>query len=199
MSETDQTKWDRIYTGGAEKSAEPCEVLATYSHLLPAKGDALDLACGRGGNALYLAARGFSTRAWDVSAVATQCLSDMAAHNDLPLMAEQRDVTASPPASGSFDIIVVSRFLDRDLTPAICAALRERGLLFYQTFIREKVADTGPNNPAYRLEPNELLRLFRPLHIIYYREEGNVGDTAQGLRNEAMLVAQKRQNTGDGF
>ena len=192
MNETDQTKWDRIYTGDAGKSAEPCEVLAAHSHLLPAAGDALDLACGRGGNALYLAARGFSTRAWDVSAVAIQSLSDVAGRNGLPLTAEQRDVTANPPASGSFDIIVVSRFLDRALAPATCAALREHGLLFYQTFIREKAADTGPNNPAYRLEANELLRLFRPLHIIYYREEGCVGDTHKGFRNEAMLVAQKR-------
>ncbi|MDE0156010.1 MAG: methyltransferase domain-containing protein [Gammaproteobacteria bacterium] len=199
MNEADQLKWDRIYTGGAEKAAEPCRVLSSHSHLLPAEGDALDLACGRGGNALYLAARGFSTRAWDVSAVAVQSLSDIAAHNNLPLMAEQRDVTANPPASGSFDVIVVSRFLDRALAPAICTALREHGLLFYQTFIREKVAGTGPNNPAYRLEPNELLRLFQPLHIIYYREEGCVGDTHEGFRNEAMLVAQKRQNAGDGF
>ena len=192
MNKPDQTKWDRIYTGSGEKPAKPCRVLSSHSHLLPAEGDALDLACGRGGNALYLAARGFSTRAWDVSVVAIQSLSDVAGHNGLPLVAEQRDVTADPPASGSFDIIVVSRFLDRTLAPAICAALREHGLLFYQTFIREKTGDTGPNNPAYRLEANELLRLFQSLHIIYYHEEGTTGDTGQGFRNEAMLVAQKR-------
>lgn len=192
MNKTDQTKWDQIYTDGNEKPAGPCRALSSHSHLLPAEGDALDLACGRGGNALYLAARGFSTRAWDVSAVAIQSLSDVASRNGLPLVAEQRDVTADPPASGSFDIIVVSRFLDRTLAPAICAALREHGLLFYQTFIREKTSDTGPNNPAYRLEANELLRLFQSLHLIYYHEEGNVGDIARGFRNEAMLVAQKR-------
>lgn len=192
MNKTDQTKWDQIYTDGNEKPAGPCRALSSHSHLLPAEGDVLDLACGRGGNALYLAARGFSTRAWDVSAVATQSLSDVAGRNGLPLVAEQRDVTADPPASGSFDIIVVSRFLDRTLAPAICAALREHGLLFYQTFIREKTGDTGPNNPAYRLEANELLRLFQSLHIIYYHEEGTTGDTGQGFRNEAMLVAQKR-------
>lgn len=192
MNETDQVKWDRIYAGGREKSAEPCRVLSSHSHLLPAGGDALDLACGRGGNALYLASLRYTTWAWDVSAVAIQSLSEQARHNDLPLNAEQRDVTAEPPEPESFDIIVVSRFLDRALAPAICAALRQQGLLFYQTFLREKVADTGPNNPAYRLEANELLRLFRPLHIIYYHEEGSVGDTRRGFRNEAMLVAQKR-------
>ena len=192
MNKTDQTKWDRTYTGGAGKPAEPCEVLATQSHLLPVGGDALDLACGRGGNALYLAGRGFATYAWDISPVAITALSEAARRNGLTLVAEQRDISAHPPEPDSFDIIIVSRFLDRALAPAICAALREHGVLFYQTFTREKVSDTGPNNPAYRLEANELLRLFQSLHLIYYHEEGTTGDTRRGFRNEAMLVAQKR-------
>ena len=192
ISDTDQVKWDRIYTDGAGKSAEPCHVLSSHSHLLPPGGAALDLACGRGGNALFLAARGYNTRAWDISAVAIQRLADLARQHGLPLTAQQRDVTATSPEPASFDIIVVSRFLDRAMAPAICAALREQGLLFYQTFIHEKVSDTGPHNPAYRLQANELLHLFSPLHLIYYHEEGCVGNTGQGLRDEAMLIAQKR-------
>ncbi len=192
MSETDQKKWDRIYTDSAGKPAGPCRALADHSHLLPAGGDALDLACGRGGNARYLAARGYATRAWDISPVVVKTLSDQARCQGLPLIAQQRDAGAHPPEPETFDIIVVSRFLDRALAPAICTALRQRGLLFYQTFIREKVSDSGPNNPAYRLEANELLRLFGSLHILFYREEGCVGDTDRGFRNEAMLVAQKR-------
>ncbi len=192
MSNTDQVKWDQIYTDGNEKPAGPCRALSSHSHLLPAEGDALDLACGRGGNALYLAARGFATHAWDISPVAVKALSDRARRNGLPLVAQQRDVSIQPPEPETFNIIVVSRFLDRSLAPAICDALRKHGLLFYQTFIREKTGDTGPNNPAYRLEANELLRLFQSLHIVYYHEEGTTGDTGQGFRNEAMLVAQKR-------
>ena len=192
ISDTDQVKWDRIYTDGAGKSAEPCHVLSSHSHLLPPGGAALDLACGRGANALYLSSRGYSTRAWDISEVAIQRLADLAKQRGLPLTAQQRDVTADPPEPASFDIIIVSRFLDRALAPAICAALKEQGLLFYQTFIHEKVSDTGPHNPAYRLQANELLHLFSPLHLIYYHEEGCVGNTGQGIRNEAMLIAQKR-------
>jgi hypothetical protein len=46
-------------------------------------------------------------------------------------------------------------------------------------------------NLAYRLAPQELLTLFHPLRLLVYREEGNVGDTMRGWRNEALLVAQK--------
>ena len=193
MSGADRVKWDHIYeSSGVDETAKPCLVLSSHSHLLPTGGAALDLACGRGGNALFLAARGYNTRAWDISAVAIQRLADLARQRGVPLTAQQRDVTADPPEPESFDVIVVSRFLDQALAPAICAALKEQGLLFYQTFIREKVSEFGPHNPAYRLDANELLHLFSPLHLICYHEEGCVGDTERGFRNEAMLIAQKR-------
>ena len=192
MTEADQRKWDHIYTDNDKDSGEPCRALLSHSHLLPPAGAALDLACGRGANALFLADRGYATRAWDISGVAIQALAERARRRGLALTAAQRDVTTNPPEPASFDIIVVSRFLERTLAPAICAALRENGLLFYQTFIRENVSDFGPRNPAYRLQANELLHLFQSLHVIYYHEEGKVGNTGQGFRDEAMLVAQKR-------
>jgi tellurite methyltransferase len=106
--------------------------------------------------------------------------------------AEVRDVVACPPRAESFDVIVVSRFLERALAPALIAALRPAGLLFYQTFTQSTVGDPkGPMNPDYRLAPQELLRLFQPLRLRVYREEGSVGDTTRGWRNEALLVAQK--------
>jgi hypothetical protein len=88
-------------------------------------------------------------------------------------------------------VIVVSHFLDRSLAPAIIAALRPGGLLFYQTFSRVAVTDRGPEDPAFRLAENELLELFKPLKVRIYREEGRLGDTSQGWRDIAMLVAEK--------
>ncbi|MCW8828638.1 MAG: hypothetical protein OQK94_06240, partial [Gammaproteobacteria bacterium] len=65
--------------------------------------------------------------------------------------------------------------------------------LFYQTFIADRADPAiGPANPDYLLAPNELLRLFPDLVVRLYREEGVLGDTAKGLRNEACLVAEKR-------
>jgi hypothetical protein len=71
------------------------------------------------------------------------------------------------------------------------AELRPVGLLFYQTFIQQKVANIGPNNPDYLLAENELLKLFSDLTIMFYREFGTEGDHCQGLRNEAQLLAKK--------
>jgi tellurite methyltransferase len=184
-------QWDRVY-GAAEVSEPPApaRVLAENAHLLPASGRALDLASGLGGNALLLAAKGLEAQAFDISTEALVRLDAWAARLGLSVKTEVRDVVAEPPAPDSFDVIVVSRFLDRSLTGAIKAALRPGGLLFYQTFTREKTTPGGPSNPDYLLAPGELLDLFRGLRLVVYREEGLLGNPAQGFRNQALLVAQ---------
>lgn len=189
MAETDDSaKWDRIFSERPVPGA-PARVLEENLHLLPRGGDALELAAGTAGNAVRLARLGFRACAWDISTVAVERVGAWARAEGLPLETEQRDLTRDPPVPGSFDVIVVEHFLDRALVPYIRAALRPGGLVFYQTFTLARVTDTGPGNPAYRLGENELLRLFEGLVVLVYREEGLVGDTARGLRDEAMLVA----------
>jgi len=193
MTESMRGKWDARYRDEAPAAPQPCDVLIDYLHLLPASGEALDLAAGLGGNALYLAQHGLQCTAWDISSVAMDKLAAQAVANGVSITCESRDVLAHPPAPQSFDVIVVSRFLERSLCPAISTALRPAGLLFYQTFTREKLeTSSGPSNPDFLLGKNELLRLFPELVVRVYREEGLAGDTSHGLRNEACLVAEKR-------
>ena len=189
-------KWDGRYrdAGGV---ARPMWCLEENAHLLPSGGTALDLACGLGGNALFLAGQGLETTAWDLSKVAVDRINQEAGARGLPLAAEVRDVEARPPTPGSFDVVTVGRFLDRSLAHAIGAALRPGGVLFYQTFTREHVHDRGPTNPSFRLAPNELLALFATLRVLVYREEGTAGDTARGFRDEAMLVARQTTDCAD--
>ncbi len=183
-------KWDSRYRA-TDRFPDPAGVLLENRHLLPTRGRALDLASGLGANALLLARWGLSVSAWDLSPVAIAALKTRAAAEGLALEAEVRDVLCHPPAPARFDVILVSHFLARDLAPAISAALLPGGLLFYQTFVRESVTDQGPGNPAYRLNRNELLRLFSDLVVRFYREEGRVGDLDRGTRDVAQLVAQR--------
>ena len=193
LSESDdelRRRWDQRH-GSAADLGQVALVLERNLHLLPAGGEALDLACGRGASSLRLAEAGMQVAAWDLSPVAIDRLQRAAAARAVRLQAQVRDVIERPPPAAGFDLILVSYFLERSLTSSIIAALRPGGLLFYQTFIRDAVSDTGPSNPAYRLGDNELLELFRPLKVRYYREDGRLGDLNQGSRDIAMLVAQK--------
>jgi len=185
-----QTKWDKIYT---ERAVEPSAslVLEQNSHLLPKSGKALDLACGQGGNALLLAESGLDVEAWDISSVAIEQLSITAKQRNLSIAAKVIDVVKNPPQVNSVDVITISFFLERALCPAIVAALKPGGLVFYQTYCQQKVLDQGPTNPAFLLAENELLALFSKLNLRVYREEALSGQHDLGWRNQAMLVAQK--------
>ena len=188
-----RVRWDKRHQE-AEGIGNPAKVLLENLHLLPSQGDALDLACGRGANALLLAEAGLRVQAWDLSSVAIERLQKEVDSRGLDIQAETRDVIAHPPLAESYDLILVSHFLDRALAPRIIEALRPGGLLFYQTFSQVAVSDRGPDNPAFRLADNELLELFRPLRVRVYREEGRLGDISKGWRDIAMLVAEKPPN-----
>jgi SAM-dependent methyltransferase len=183
-----QAKWDTRYRANPALPS-PIPVLADNVHLLPHQGTALDLACGLGANALLLARRGLQTTACDASAEAIARLRDASAQ--LPLHAQVCDLAQERLPSAGYDVICVGHFLDRELCPAIAAALRPGGLLYYQTFTTETVDGTGPSDGRFRLRPNELLHLFPGLLVRFYREEGLLGDTALGVRGLAQMVAQR--------
>ena len=189
MDEGDlRSKWDGRYADSVGVPS-PLEVLVDHAHLLPRSGDALDLASGLGGSALFMARQGLRVRAWDLSDVAVGRLREAA--EGLTLTAEVHDVIAQPPSPSSLDVITVGHFLDRSICAAIAAALRPGGLLFYQTFSLERIDDSGPRDGPFRLKTNELLRLFPDLIVRFYRDEGRIGDITRGFRNRAQLVAQR--------
>jgi tellurite methyltransferase len=160
---------------------EPTRWLVDHAHLLPFAGDAIDVACGRGRNALWLAARGFNTLAVDRDATAIAELRDAAEQSRLPLRAEVKDLEHGGPegrplpegaalAVAAFDVIVVVHYLHRPLFPALTAAIRPGGVLVYETFTRAQALRGKPTNPAFLLEPAELPGLVAPLDVIDARE-----------------------------
>lgn len=183
-------KWNERYRD-ATGQPQASQVLRENLHLLPESGRALDLACGRGGNAILLAQQGLNVEAWDIADVPVTALQDAAVRQQLSIQARVRDIEANPPAPETFDVITVSYFLDRAIIPALIAALRPGGLIFYQTFTNQRVSGRGPQRAEFRLGEQELLQLFSGIKILLYREEGCAGDVQKGLRDEAMLVARK--------
>lgn len=190
MSLADQEHWNERFRQ-TDKTPVPARVLTDNQHLLSVTGKALDLACGLGGNALWLAEKGLCVEAWDCSTVALGRLAQRAAEKKLPVTTRQVDLDEDVLPETAFDLIVVSGFLSRPLCSAIAKALRPGGLLAYQTFTQAKPLANlhGPRNANYLLAPGELLRLFHGLSPCVYREENGYGDLQQGLRNQAYLLA----------
>ena len=152
--------------------------------LLPGSGRALDVACGRGRHALWLAAQGLVTVALDRDPDAVRFIDQEALRLGVPVTTavvdlETADVggpEGSPLAlQGDFDVIVVVHYLHRPLFPALLAALRPGGVLVYETFTKAQAARGRPTNPAFLLESGELATLVVPLKILRARE-GHFGD-----------------------
>lgn len=192
MSDEFRKQWDERHAQATDP-IRPAEVLLRNQHLISDRGKALDLACGLGANALELAENGFEAHAWDFSPVAIDCLVAEAHERGLSarLYYEVRDVAAQPPEPESFDLIIVSYFLERNLLPHLVKALRPGGLLFYQTFIKEVMLERGPKSTEWRLANNELLHAFSDLRVHYYLEEGYLGEDSSEDADIAMLVASK--------
>ncbi|MEU1725219.1 class I SAM-dependent methyltransferase [Actinomadura sp. ATCC 39365] len=100
------TFWDDVYAA-RPPAADPrpnVRLTEVVADLPP--GDALDLGCGAGGDALWLARRGWRVTAADVSAVAVERLAALARGHGLAdrLTPVRHDLGTSFPA-GEFDLI----------------------------------------------------------------------------------------------
>jgi len=154
-------------------------------------GRALDLACGRGRNAIYLAREGFQVEAWDRDAAALDELRATAASLGLAsLTTRPVDLEQAPEIpSASFDLVAVFYYLQRDLAPQIVRALKPGGILVYETFLVDNHARFNhPRRREFCLNHNELLSLFKELRVLAYRESALASDKGPFT---AALVAQR--------
>jgi len=89
----------------------------------------------------------------------------------LPLRAWAADLTVFPLPRQHFDVILVTRYLQRDLFPALERALTEGGLLLYETFLAaQRRYGRGPTSPDHLLYPNELRERLNELDVLFYEE-----------------------------
>jgi tellurite methyltransferase len=151
---------------------EPSAWLIANLDLLPFRGDALDVACGRGRHAIALARAGLAVHAVDRDAEALAALRSAAERQRLRIAIQRLDLESGTADLGheTYDVITVFNYLHRPLFPALLAALRPAGLLLYETFTVEQAARGRPTDPRFLLEQGELKRLVAPLEIVRERE-----------------------------
>lgn len=193
MSETTgkQQRWNQRYQDKTFSEKPATYVLFSNRHFLKNKGVALDLACGLGVNALFLAKTGYQVTAIDYSETALIKLSDYAREHDISIETQCADLEITELKDSFYDVVVVSYYLQRSLFPEIFKSLKPGGLLFYQTFSGVCVDGNGPENPAYRLQQGELLSLCAEHSILYYREDGGCCIGQDCFNGEAMIVVKR--------
>lgn len=157
----------------------PPDALRGREHLLsdnPAGTRALDVACGRGTVAVWLARRGAAVDAVDVSGIALAAGSALAERAGVGSRVRwwDHDLDAGLPAgcAGPYDVVVCQRFRAPALYPALAGRLAAGGLLVI-TVLSE--VDAGPG--AFRASADELRAAFGDLEVLDHR----AGDGAETL------------------
>ncbi len=154
-------KWNQRNRAGEQLSGTPTPLVARFAgDLLP--GAALDLACGPGRNALYLAERGWRVTAVDGSPIAIAALQERSAAMDARVADLERGEFQIQP--DSYDLICDCYYLQRDLFPQMKAGIRSGGM----AIVIVHLADAGTATRAY---PGEVRAYFEDWKILHYREQ----------------------------
>ncbi len=160
-------------------------VVATAAKLVP--GKALDLACGRGRNALWLAEHGWDVTAVDGAHVAIEILRSRALERGLKINAVVADLEKGEfeIEPSRWDLITICYYLQRNLfEPAKCG-IAPGGILISIVHVTQPGEEIGP----HRLLPGQLEQYFAGWEILH-RREGKASDAAH-RRAVAEIVARR--------
>lgn len=175
-----KTKWNRKHNERLKDMALPLPNarLKCLSPYLKGGGEALDLACGLGGNSLFLAEMNYHVLAMDLSEVAVTYLQEQAREQKLSIQAVEKDLTDMENLhlkKDSFNLVVITYYLDRALFPIIKSTIRESGYFFMETFFLTSENDNRRVSDAFKLRHKELLTEFIDWKVIYFEENEQEG------------------------
>lgn len=181
--------WDEKYnTVTYVLGKQPVAWLERHAHLLPDTGRALDVAAGEGRNAVFLASLGLEVDAVDQSAVGLKKAKALATEQGVSIHTVVANLEGYDPGTACYDVVVNFFYLQRSLIPKIKQALKEGGLILFETYTVEHLelpSTRGPRTRAYLLERGELEALFDDFEILHASE------SKDAQRAVASLVARK--------
>ncbi len=185
---TDPVDWNKKWRERAAEELTPDPWLGRVLPLLP-PGRALDLACGRGRNALRLAELGWQVTAVDAAAEGLALLEEEAGRRGLELGVRRQDLEAEPVLPrAAFELVIDFFYLQRSLWPALKEALVPGGVAVVRTFSRAGGFAGGPRRQEFILQPGELLEQFTGWEILLHEEGVEEARQGGGL---AGIVARK--------
>jgi len=143
---------------------EPSPWIVRHAPLVPAGGAVLDVAAGGGRHARLFLERGHAVTAVD------RDVGGLAPARHLTIVqADLEDGSPWPFAGLRFAGVVVTNYLHRPLLPPLVAAVAPGGALLYETFAAGNGRFGKPSNPAFLLNPGELLEAVRGhLRVVAY-------------------------------
>jgi SAM-dependent methyltransferase len=194
MSETNKNSkhkesWDERYAAGKYSAVEPHKLLVSLvENLKP--GKALDLACGTGRHALFLAENDFRVTAVDNSAVGIEIAKQRAAEKNLEIDFRLADLEAGEfeIEENAYDLICDFYYLQRELFTAMKKGVKKGGIIVSTIHIYGENEEEG----RFTLREGELKKFFADFEILHYHETPQTDtDAGEHHRRTAEIIARK--------
>lgn len=170
--------------------AEFVEALENQTLCLPLsdkRAEVLDIGCGGGRDAIFMARNKMNVTAIDNEAKVlkrSKQLAELSGANVKFKCCDIKKDNCLPQTQ--FDVITVVRFLNRDMFSYIQQALKPGGYIVFQTFVDGVQEFGSPKNPNFILNKGELSQVFAGFNVITDRI-----DTIEDGRPVNAFVAQK--------
>jgi tellurite methyltransferase len=192
MADGERDKWNARYAAGAYATRDHATRLLVDWLPRLAKGRALDVACGAGRNARFLAAHGFLTDGVDISEVALTRAAQSSQAQALAVRWIRADLEARPLpfAECTYDLIVCVRYVNTALYPSLIELLAPGGFLVAEQHLRTDAEVAGPRNAEYRFAPGALRKYMAGLDIVFEFE--GLTDDPDGRRAALAQVIGRR-------
>jgi len=198
LSREDRDKWNARYAEGAYADrTHPSPLLEEWLPRLEvsaASPRAVDIACGNGRNALFLARNGWQVDAVDISDVALQNVAKSAEDESLAVQCVAADLESAEPIPAqilppqAYDLAIIFRYANLPLLKRVGASLKPGGYLIVEAHLQTDAEVIGPGSARFRLAPGALRAAAGELAVVDY-SEGLVVDPDGRLAALARMVA----------
>ncbi|MGW4767400.1 class I SAM-dependent methyltransferase [Nocardia sp. NPDC004278] len=171
----DAQHWDEMYRSRDQIfSGSPNPVLVTEITNMP-PGQALDVGCGEGADALWLARRGWQVTAVDISAIALNRAATAATDTQGRVAWARADLTTTPPPPGAFDLVSLHYFPLRrqaghTVLHGLLSAVAPSGTLLFATHARTDLTPSDDFDPDDYYQPDDIAGLLDPTWNVLINE-----------------------------
>ncbi len=183
--------WDERYADGKYSSAAPHKLLISLVEELKA-GNALDLACGTGRHAIFLAEKGWRVTAVDNSAVGIEIAKQRANEKAVEIDFRVADLEQGEfqIEENAYDLICDFYYLQRELFNEMKKGVKPGGIIISTIHIYGEVENEG----RFLLREGELKEFFDDFEILHYHETSATDtDAGEHHRRTAEIIARKNR------
>ena len=187
MSKQDRNKWNQRYAEDSYHKNNPVTLVQDWLPRLP-MGRVLDVACGAGRNAIFLAQAGHQVDAIDISRVGLNLARQKAENQGLSINWIEQDLDQPYQFDTEYDLIIVMWYVNLALISRLCDCLAPGGYLLCEEHLITDQEVIGPTCSNYRVAPGDLREAVSGVDVLLYEESIEMNAEGEQVASARVVV-----------